>query len=106
VDNEALHLPALLSRFSDLLDDQVSSSKSLKEHLARINFPKLALLYPSLKSELLNLQPTSNSFVGIQQTPISTDYEKDLNNLFQEFSKSSAGQLVHKYLFYILLFFF
>jgi hypothetical protein len=106
VDNETLHLPALLSRFSDLLDDQVSSSKSLKEHLARINFPKLALLYPSLKSELLNLQPTSSSFVGIQQTqPISTDYEKDLNNLFQEFSKSSAGQLLHMYLFYILLFF-
>ena len=91
IEKESKIFPRFLAQFSGLLEGHVSSPNSLKEHLSRIIFPRISLLLPTLKNELLNLKKEVNFKYGVQFPDDDRDYERQFTTLFSEINQSTKG---------------
>lgn len=96
IEKESQSFPHFLSQFSGLLEGQVSSPNSFKEHLSRIIFPRLSLQLPTLKNELLNLKKDIDLKYGVQFPQDDREYERQFSTLFSEIKQSTRGNcLLH-----------
>ncbi len=91
IEKESQAFPHFLSRYAEALEDQTSSSYSLQEHLSRINYPKLSILYNNIKEELQSIKAEGELLYGVKTEFAENEYEQNFEGLFEELNHSSKG---------------
>jgi hypothetical protein len=104
VNTERSQLPSFFSQVAikEGLDEQISTPHTLEEHISRLNFPKISILFPQLKNDLLSIREASPPSLLTSEVVVAekrrssfgeNDFDTKLAEFFHEFNHSTKGKV-------------